>query len=217
LSNNFRRFSCTYGGACPALGAGNGLLYTNTPILTATPNAIASINVGDAIPNLVGYAYTLSGYLGSDSSVDNVTGPLTGSTTYTTLSTAGTYNIDYSSGSLASAMGYGFSYGNNASAFTASGVAPPIPPTPTPSTPPTSMPNTVEQRTQSPYGTDEQNSTADESVDELYVIEGNDKAENIDDLDLVDNKKKKNKKKASNKPLFEISSELSQLMGLQDI
>src|SRR5262249_47756688 len=38
LANDFRRFSCTYGGACPAFpGTGNGLLYSFTPTLTATP------------------------------------------------------------------------------------------------------------------------------------------------------------------------------------
>ena len=119
LSNNFRRFSCTYGGSCPAFpAAGNGFLYTTTPVLTATPAGLASITYGSAAPSLAGYGYTLSGYLGSDGAADSLSGALNGSTTYTPASPVGTYNINYASGSLASALGYGFSYANNASAFT---------------------------------------------------------------------------------------------------
>ncbi len=118
LANDFRRFSCTYGGSCPSFpGAGNGLLYSSTPTLTTTPNGI-SLTYGDAAPNLSGYGYTLSGYLGSDSGADLITGSLTGSTVYTQGSNAGSYNVNYSSGSLASALGYGFSYANNATAIT---------------------------------------------------------------------------------------------------
>jgi hypothetical protein len=119
LSNNFRRFSCVYGGSCPAFPAtGNGLLYSTTPVLTATPAGLASITYGSAAPGLTGYGYTLSGYLGSDSAADSLSGALNGTTTYTSASPVGTYNINYGSGSLASALGYGFSYANNASAFT---------------------------------------------------------------------------------------------------
>jgi hypothetical protein len=118
MTGAFRRFSCTYGGSCPTLGAGNGLLYTLTPTLTATPAAIA-LTYGDAVPTLTGYGYTLTGYLGSDSGADSVTGTLTGATTYTQGSNAGSYNVDYSSGTLASAMGYAIgTYANNATAIT---------------------------------------------------------------------------------------------------
>lgn len=118
LSNNFRRFSCTYGGSCPALGTGNGLLYSYTPTLTATPGAL-TISYSDAVPSLTGYTYNLTGYLGSDAAADSVIGSLDGSTTYTQNSNAGTYNINYSAGSLASAMGYNIStYANNANALT---------------------------------------------------------------------------------------------------
>jgi len=118
LVNSFRRFSCTYGGSCPAFpGAGNGFLYTTIPVLTATPGALG-ITYGSAAPSLTGYGYTLSGYLGSDSAADSLSGALNGSTTYTPASNVGTYNINYASGALASALGYGFSYANNASAFT---------------------------------------------------------------------------------------------------
>ncbi|OFW87456.1 MAG: hypothetical protein A3B66_04460 [Alphaproteobacteria bacterium RIFCSPHIGHO2_02_FULL_46_13] len=119
LANDFRRFSCTYGGSCPSIpGTGNGLLYSTTPNLTITPNALASITYGDAVPSLTGYGYTVSGYLGSDSVADSLSGSLTGSTTYSAGSNAGVYNLDYASGSLASTMGYGFSYANNATALT---------------------------------------------------------------------------------------------------
>ena len=45
-------------------------------------------------------------------------GSLTGSTIYTAGSIIGTYNINYSSGTLTSALGYGFSYTNNTSGIT---------------------------------------------------------------------------------------------------
>ena len=117
LSNAFRRFTCAYGGACPAFpAAGNGLLYSYTPTLTATP--AVSITYGDAAPNLNGYAYTLSGYLGSDSGSDSVTGTLVGTTTYAQGNNAGTYNITYGSGTLTSPLGYAFSYASSATALT---------------------------------------------------------------------------------------------------
>jgi filamentous hemagglutinin family protein len=118
LANNFVRYSCTYGGACPAFPvAGDGLLYSITPILTATPNGI-SITYGSATPSLTGYSYTVSGYRGSDGSADSIGGSLNGSTTYTPSSSVGTYNINYANGALTSALGYGFSYANNPSAIT---------------------------------------------------------------------------------------------------
>ena len=120
LPNDFRRFSCTYGGSCPSMpgGINDGLLYSYTPTLTITPSALAAIQYGDAVPSLTGYGYSVSGYLGSDSSNDNLTGSLNGSTTYTVGSGVGSYNINHASGSLSSAMGYSFTYANNASAIT---------------------------------------------------------------------------------------------------
>lgn len=118
LSNSFRRFSCAYGGSCPSFPAtGNGFLYSYTPTLTATPSAL-TITYGDAAPNLTGYGYSVSGYLGSDSGSDSVSGSLNGSTNYTQYANHGSYNINYSSGSLASTMGYGFSYANNTGGLT---------------------------------------------------------------------------------------------------
>ena len=120
LTSGFRRFSCSYGGSCPSVPAnGNGFLYSHTPLLTITPTALSAITYGDATPNLTDYAYTVgSGYLGGDSGTDVLTGALTGSTSYAPGANVGTYNLDYASGNLASAMGYGFTYANNASAFT---------------------------------------------------------------------------------------------------
>ena len=119
LANAFRRFSCTYGGSCPTLGSGNGLLYSYTPLLTITPSTLAAI-YGNAV-NLVGYAYnalTSGQYLSAgDFAVDTVSGSLTGSTTYSQGNNVGLYNINYSSGSLTSALGYGFTYANNATAL----------------------------------------------------------------------------------------------------
>ena len=83
LSNIFRRFSCTYGGSCPAFpGTGNGFLYSYTPMITITPSAIGGLTYGNAAPNLSGYAYntiTSGQYLSAgDFAADSVTGSLTG-------------------------------------------------------------------------------------------------------------------------------------------
>ncbi len=119
LAGNFNRYSCTYGGSCPSVPAtGNGLLYSYTPLLNIAINSLSNIIYGAATPTLTNYAYTASGYLGSDGSADVLTGSLTATTNYTQGSNVGTYYLNYGSGSLASAMGYGFTYANNASALT---------------------------------------------------------------------------------------------------
>ncbi|HEU5047882.1 MAG TPA: YDG domain-containing protein [Rickettsiales bacterium] len=116
LASDFRRFSCTYGGTCPSFAStGNGFLYTITPTLTVTPGTL-NVTYGSGA-NLSGYGYTLSGYLGSDASSDNVTGTLTGTTSYVAGNNVGSYNINYSSGTLASALGYAFSYANSSTAL----------------------------------------------------------------------------------------------------
>lgn len=119
LANSFRRFSCTYGGSCPALAAGNGFLYRTTPLLTATPDTIG-LTYGDAAPALNGYGYTLSGYLAGDAAADSVTGALNGTTNYAQYSGIGSYDITNSGGSLASALGYGFTYANRTGAIAVS-------------------------------------------------------------------------------------------------
>jgi hypothetical protein len=117
LTSTFHRYSCTYGGSCPTFPAsGNGLLYTVTPLLTITPNGVV-LNYGTAA-SLAGYGYSVAGYLGSDSSLDTLSGSLTGTSAYGAGSNIGTYGISYGSGSLASALGYGFTYANNATAIT---------------------------------------------------------------------------------------------------
>lgn len=116
LANNFRRFSCAYGGSCPVVPAtGNGFLYSTTPLLTITPDTM-NITYGDA-PSLNGYGYTVTGYLGGDAAADSLSGSLIGTTNYVQGDDVGSYAINYSSGALASDMGYGFIYGNNATAL----------------------------------------------------------------------------------------------------
>ena len=110
LAASFNRYSCSYAGACPSFpAAGNGLLYSYTPLLNVTPDTLA-ITYGGASPNLAGYAYTLSGYLGSDAAADSTTGTLGGATSYAQGDGAAAYAITHSSGALASALGYGFTY-----------------------------------------------------------------------------------------------------------
>jgi filamentous hemagglutinin family protein len=116
LSASFRRFSCSYGASCPTIpSSGNGLLYANTPTLTVTPATI-NLQYGDSLSAASNYGYVVSGYLGSDSSADTVSGSLAGTSSYTPTSNVGIYNLNYSSGSLTSLMGYGFTYANNATA-----------------------------------------------------------------------------------------------------
>lgn len=124
MTGSFVRYGCTYGGSCPSgvsiPSSGNGFIYTYRPTLIVTP-AATSVVYGDAA-SLTGYAYGVTGYLtgaaGSETGLDTLTGSLTGSSTYALGSSIGTYNIDYASGSLSSALGYLISYANNASALT---------------------------------------------------------------------------------------------------
>ena len=112
LSTDFRRFSCSYGGSCPSFPAsGNGLLYSASPTLTATPVAI-TMTYGDT-PSLLSYGFVLSGYLDGDAALDTVGGDLNGSTNYTLGGDVGHYRIDHSTGMLSSALGYQFSYADN--------------------------------------------------------------------------------------------------------
>ncbi len=118
ITSDFRRFSCTISGSCPSFAAsGNGLLYSYTPLLTITPNALANINYGDVAPTLTAYNYTASGYLGADSAADSLSGTLNGATNYTQGSNVGTYSLDHADCELTSTLGYGFTYADNASAL----------------------------------------------------------------------------------------------------
>ncbi|MFZ4540429.1 MAG: LamG-like jellyroll fold domain-containing protein [Rickettsiales bacterium] len=115
MDSDFRLFNCFYGSCARASsGAGNGFLYRYQPLLTITP-MVQNLTYGDAVPSLVGYAYGMTGYLGSDSGADTLGGALNGSTSYTAGSNIGTYNINHASGTLTSAIGYGFTYANNPS------------------------------------------------------------------------------------------------------
>ena len=118
LNRNFHRFNCAYGGACAAFPAsGNGLLYSSTPMLTATAVSV-TLTYGDAGPAINSYAYNLTGYVGDDAAADSISGALNGMTAYTQGASVGTYALNYASGSLASTLGYSVSYANNASAIT---------------------------------------------------------------------------------------------------
>ncbi|MDD3370988.1 MAG: hypothetical protein PHE27_04075, partial [Alphaproteobacteria bacterium] len=112
LTSAFWRYGSAYGGSCPS--SGNGFLYSFTPTLTVTPTAFR-LTYADPAPDLSSYSYTISGYLGSDASLDTLMGSLTGSTLYAPGSPAGRYAISYLNGSLSSAMGYAFAYDNNLS------------------------------------------------------------------------------------------------------
>lgn len=108
LTSDFRRFSCTYGGSCPALPAnGKGLLYSLTPTLDVTPDALDTV-YGSANPT---FTYTLSGWLGGDQAMDNITGSTIFGSDYVLGDNAGdTYTISRTSDTLASALGYGFNF-----------------------------------------------------------------------------------------------------------
>lgn len=132
MTGAFVRYGCTYyGGSCPVgvtiPGTGNGFAYTTQPTLTVTPSALA-VTYGAAVPTLSPYLYGVSGYLtgaaGADSGTDVLSGSLTATTTYTPTSLAGTYGMTYASGTLASTLGYQFTYGNNVTAITVTGAPP---------------------------------------------------------------------------------------------
>jgi filamentous hemagglutinin family protein len=112
LTSDFRRYSCSFDGSCPSFPAvGNGVLFKETPILTVTANA-RDVIYGNGV-NLNNYSYTISGYRGTDAANDIRTGSLNGSTSYSAGSNVGQYEINHASGSLLSAMGYGFQYDDN--------------------------------------------------------------------------------------------------------
>ena len=125
LTGDFNRYSCSYstagscsGGTIIMPGSGNGLLYSYTPTLTITPSALSALTYGDAAPSLTGYSYGVTGYLAGEGT-DTVLGSLTGTTDYDQGDNVGSYYVNYSSGTLTSALGYGISsYANNATAIT---------------------------------------------------------------------------------------------------
>lgn len=106
LSPSFRRFSCLYGGTCPAFPATlNGILYSYTPMLDIIPDSYNLI-YGDAGP--ANYTFNVSGYLGSDQSNDVLSGSL--GSGYAQGDDAGAYPISHVGSGFGSTLGYGFSY-----------------------------------------------------------------------------------------------------------
>jgi hypothetical protein len=115
LSADFQRFTCTFGGACPAFpNTGNGFLYAVTPTLVFTPDAL-TIAYGDPVPALT---YTATGYLGADAAADTLVGALTYDTPYNQGDELGTYDITYDNGALASSLGYAVTYADRPDGLT---------------------------------------------------------------------------------------------------
>lgn len=108
LVSDFHRYSCTYGGACPDFHTekGDGNLYRFTPYLAVLADS-TTVVYGDPAT----YSYSLFGYLPGDRWDDHVTGGVNYSTPYVIGSDVGHYPLTVTSGTLASALGYGFIYG----------------------------------------------------------------------------------------------------------
>jgi len=107
LTPAFKHYGCQYLTGCTNYtipGTGNGLLYSITPVLNITPGT-ASSRYGSAV-NLADLSYTLSGYIDGDTeSSANIGGTAGFSTTATSSSSVGSYNIAYNAG-LSNALGY---------------------------------------------------------------------------------------------------------------
>ncbi len=111
MSNAFNRYTCTYGGVCPTLSTGNGLLYSYTPLLDVQIDP-QSYNYGDAIIPPTGYTLQTSGYLNAlDTSQGSVGGVGNFSTSYVQGDNAGTsFTITNNGSTFISNLGYGFNY-----------------------------------------------------------------------------------------------------------
>ena len=120
LATGFNRYGCTYGGSCPSgvtiPGTGNGLIYSARPTVTVTADTTHA-TYGNAASGLSNYAYSASGYRTGDTT-DILTGTLSGTSNYVAGNDVGTYNIDYASGTVSSAMGYQVTYANSSNALT---------------------------------------------------------------------------------------------------
>jgi trimeric autotransporter adhesin len=122
LSESFHRYSCTYGGSCPALGSGNGLLYSLSPTITVTANG-ESGTYGSLAAFTAGY----SGFINGDTAATALSGSPS-LTTNASLSTSGnanvgTWTITAAAGTLASGMGYQLSYAGGSLAVAAKAVS----------------------------------------------------------------------------------------------
>jgi len=99
-------FNCSYGACTPAAGLGSRMVYSITPTLTVTADAISRV-YGDVNPALT---YQVTGLVTGDTIGSVFTGAL--STTALQTSNVGAYPI--SQGALAAGLGYGVSFtGNN--------------------------------------------------------------------------------------------------------
>ena len=89
LTEAFHRYSCTYGGSCPAFPAtGNGMLYSFTPTLTVTAN-----NDNGTYGSIPAFTASYSGLINGDSAGSALTGsPLL--TSNATLSTSGNADVE---------------------------------------------------------------------------------------------------------------------------
>jgi len=147
LSRNFKRYSCTYGGACPAFPAtGNGFLYSLSPTVTVTADD-KSRQIGLGNPVLTA---SYSGYIDGDSFASVFTGAPALSTLAGAGSPVGAYAITSAAGTLTNALGYNQSYADGTLTVTTpppGGGSPPVvivsveppvvPTTPTPHPTPT--------------------------------------------------------------------------------
>ena len=111
LAESYHRYSCTYGGLCPALGTGNGLLYSLSPALTVTAN-----DDSGTYGSIAAFSAGYSGFINGDTAGTALSGSAS-LTTNATTSTSGNYNtgswtITSAAGTLASALGYQLSYVN---------------------------------------------------------------------------------------------------------
>lgn len=76
LSADFRRFSCAYGGSCPALGAGNGLIYRTSQAPADLPPALTTAIVAAAHQATLRAAASDHTPLGSAQPIIEITEPL---------------------------------------------------------------------------------------------------------------------------------------------
>ena len=86
LTEAFHRYSCTYGGSCPALGSGNGLLYTLSPTITVTAD-----NISGTYGSIGAFTASYSGFINGDTSGTALCGAPS-LTTNATLSGSSNYN-----------------------------------------------------------------------------------------------------------------------------
>jgi hypothetical protein len=108
LSEDFKLYNKTIGGYAPGsvTESDNGFLYRTAPTLTITADDATKVS-GNANPSL---AYTITGYIDSDTVASALTGAPALTTTAITSSPVGTYTITAAGGTLASPLGYQFSY-----------------------------------------------------------------------------------------------------------